>query len=256
MEFFISNPVISFTLFILLGFVMYMATKLFDEIVLNKALKIKHQQMRINVAIKGIKARVTGLTVATLVPMSIIVAFVVVGANTTIEENKDLLSINSSSDILSIYEDFNEKLSNSNDSWFGRNSVDMLTGAPEMAIDDVANEILYTMDGSQGSDDYSETNNQVVGVDEMDNVLTDGKFIYTMYGSTVQISLAGIMVDGEFDASMLQLYKTFEYSTEICADEQFYPQGMFVDEDQLIVIGNQYNYYCDDKIYDNIRYSK
>ena len=36
----------------------------------------------------------------------------------------------------------------------------------------------YETNTAKGSDDYSGTNNQVEGVDEMDNVLTDGKYIY------------------------------------------------------------------------------
>ena len=244
MDFFISNPVLTFMLFILLGFAFYLATKLIDEITFNNALKLKHKQMRIETVFKGIKSRVAGLTLATLVPMSIVVAFVVVGSNTTVVENKDLLTINSSSDVLSIYEDFSEMLSKSNSSWFPRNSVDMLTGNLEGSFDDAAGDAVYTTASGYGSDDYSETNNQVIGVDEMDNVLTDGKFIYTMLYNKIQITFAGVMVDDEFDPSLIELYKTFEYSSDSCEDEQFYPQGMFVDDDYLVVIGNQYDYFC------------
>jgi len=66
----------------------------------------------------------------------------------------------------------------------------------------------------------------------------------------IQITFAGVMVDGEFDASQIGLYKTLEYSIDSCTDDQFYPQGMFVDDDQLIVIGNQYNYYCEETKYE------
>ncbi len=256
MEFFINNPVITFTLFILLGLVVYISTKLFNEIILNKALIIKHRQMRISTTVKGIKTRVAGLTVATLVPMSIIVAFVAIGANTTINESKNLLSINSSSDIIAIYEDFNERLGNVNNSgWFRTNTMDaILEGADMILVDEVSGLDYMTTTAltntvGSGSDDFSETNNQVIGVDEMDNVLTDGKFIYTMLYNKVQITFAGVMVDGEFDASLIELYKTFEYSTDSCTDEQFFPQGMFVDEDHLVIIGNQYNYNCEDQKY-------
>lgn len=249
MKYFISNPVISFTVIVLLGFVVYMGIKLFDEIILNKDLKLKHKQMRIDSVFKGARSRVAGLTAATLVPLSIIIAFVVVGSNTTTIEDKGLLSINSSSDILNIYADFNEKLNSRYKSFDGVDEGMIL--APESDVNGVegvtSDDITTT---GSGSDDYSETNNQVIGVDEMDNVLTDGKFIYTMQNNKIQITFAGVMVDGEFDASQIGLYKTIEYSTSLCTDEQFYPQGMFVDDNYLIVIGNQYDYYCDGTKYE------
>lgn len=239
MEFLINNPFIMFVLLIIIGFSTYMVTKIVDEIKLNSALMLKHKQMRITSAFKGVKTRITGMTLAILVPMSIVVAFVVVGANPTITQNNDLLSITSGSDILSIYNDFNDKLNDSRYDvlvWH----FDLLIGAQDdgdFALEDASND-------DAGSDDYSETNNQVVGVDEMDNVLTDGKYIYSMYQNEVQITLAYTVVD---EYNVLSLYKTFEYSTDMCADEQFFPQGMFVDDDYLIVIGNQYNYNCDEQ---------
>ncbi len=255
MEFLINNPFIAFVVLIIIGFSTYMFTKLIDEIVLNKALKLKHQQMRISTAVKGLKTRITGLTVATLVPMSIVIAFVIGGINPTIDQSNDLLSISEGSDVMSIYEDFNEKLAVNSNNWFG--GYDSFSQRLGGTFDDVALEnnfvtykstatigITNTFTGS-GSEDYSGTNNQVIGVDEMDNVLTDGKFIYTMYENKVQITFAGVMVDDEFDPSQISLYKTFEYSNEICDDEQFYPEGMYIDGDHFIVIGNQYYYDCE-----------
>jgi uncharacterized secreted protein with C-terminal beta-propeller domain len=252
MNFLISNPVIAFIVLILLGFVVYTGTILFNEVVLNKDLKARHKQMRITTAVKGIKSRVVGLTTATLVPMAIIVAFVVVGSNTaTVNVDKNLLSISSSQDIFEIYEDFNQKLNSRSNGWLpGINFTDDMVSAPEMSFDGAEADYQIKTTGS-GSEDYSETNNQVIGVDEMDNVLTDGKFIYTMTYNTIQITFAGVMVGDEFDASQIGLYKTFEYSTDSCTDDQFYPQGMFVDEDRLIVIGNQYNYYCEETKYED-----
>lgn len=243
MEFLINNPFIMFVLLIIIGFSTYMVTKIVDEIKLNSALTLKHKQMRITSAFKGVKTRIAGMTLATLVPMSIVVTFVVMGSNPTITQNNDLLSITSGSDILSIYNDFSDKLNDNtynNSFWV----FDVLIGEEK----DSDFDFEYISNDDAGSDDYSETNNQVVGVDEMDNVLTDGKYIYSMYQNEVQITLAYTVVD---EYNVLSLYKTFEYSTDMCADEQFFPQGMFVDDDYLIVIGNQYNYNCDEQKYDD-----
>ena len=113
MEFLINNPFIVFVLLIIIGFSTYMVSKIVDEIKLNSALSLKHKRMRITNVFKGVKTRIAGMTLATLVPMSIVVAFVVIGSNPTITQNNDLLSITSGSDIFSIYNDFNDKLGDS-----------------------------------------------------------------------------------------------------------------------------------------------
>lgn len=75
-------------------------------------------------------------------------------------------------------------------------------------------------------DDYSKTNVQVNGVDEADWAKTDGRFIYQLSGTRILIS------DISNPASP-KLAATLEYS----ADDGFYPQELYVDDEQLIVIG-------------------
>lgn len=251
MEFFILNPAITFIVLVLLGFAGYMLTKLIEEITINKALNFKQQQMRVSSVVKGIRARVTGLSIATVVPVAMVIAFVVIGANPTITESNDIISISSSSDVFDIYMDFNEKINaNNSNKWFQRGEMELdFVITPEASMDGTNGTDGTSgsdgVEGAIGSDDYSETNNQVVGVDEMDNVLTDGKYIYTMYQNRILITLAGVMVGDEFDASLLENYLTFEYSNVTCSEDQFYPQGMYIDDDYLVVIGNQYNYSCE-----------
>jgi inhibitor of cysteine peptidase len=76
------------------------------------------------------------------------------------------------------------------------------------------------------SRDYSQTNLQVDGVDEADWAKTDGNFIYQLSGSRVLISDIS-------DPSVPKLAATLEYPPV----NGFYPQEMYVDNRQLIVIG-------------------
>ncbi len=81
------------------------------------------------------------------------------------------------------------------------------------------------------SDDFSETNIQVEGVDEADIIKNDGSHIYMVKGDTVRI------VRAFPPATMLE-------SAEInFGDESFYPRELYVDNDKLIVIGQSSNYY-------------
>ncbi len=238
MLFLINNPAIAFILFIVLGFTILMGIKIFEELTINKALSLKQRQMRISSPIKGFKSRIAMLTSAALAPVVAVVVVVSVAlAPQTVPGSVQLIDLKSSDDIFEIYTTFQERMETNFDT-FGLRFFDSNLGSPEMALD--AEEDLIDYNGT-ASDDFSGTNVQVEGVDEMDNVLTDGKYIYTMFQNKVQISLAYTMEEGP---DVLDLYRTFEFSNTYCDSEQFYPQGMYVDDDYFIIIGNQYNYDC------------
>jgi inhibitor of cysteine peptidase len=75
-----------------------------------------------------------------------------------------------------------------------------------------------------GLNSYSETNNQVQGVDEADNIKTDGTHIYQVLDGKVRIVKA-------FPASQMEVTSTITY------EEGFYPNEIFLHKNQLIVIG-------------------
>ncbi len=259
MNFLINNPVIAFALLVIVGFVVVMVTKIIEEVKINNLLSRKQTQMRISNPAKSFKARIAFLSSAALAPVAAVVIMVSVALNPAAIPTGDRLSVSSAQDILDIYSVFNERIETNYAGWQRDGVFDTVDSALTPESDSIIFDGTYkttvtatTSTGldyltSSGSDDYSETNNQVIGVDEMDNVLTDGKFIYTMYDNKVQITLAYIE---EVGPSVLNLYKTFEYSADYCSEDQFYPQGMFVDGDYLVVIGNQYSYNCEEVKYE------
>ncbi len=82
-----------------------------------------------------------------------------------------------------------------------------------------------TKDTVNISADYSETNQQVKGVDEGDIVKTDGKFIYRITGNK-------LVIVNSVPAEKLSLEATINYSNG------FTPNEMFVKGKYLTVIGN------------------
>jgi inhibitor of cysteine peptidase len=76
---------------------------------------------------------------------------------------------------------------------------------------------------SSGQNQFSETNNQVAGVDEADMIKTDGNYIYTITGDTLFIVKA---YPGE-DAKIVSTIKM----------EGNYPQSLFVKGNYLAVFG-------------------
>jgi len=246
MLFLINNPGIAFILLIVIGFTILMGTKIFEEVKLNSALSLKQRTMRISGPIKSFGTRIALMSSAALAPIAAVAIVTTVALSPQSLPAGNLVKVESAEDIMDIYTTFQDRMNSSynNLGWGGglRVTNDAL-GAPGANFDGEFEVLDAAADQNtdSGSDDYSGTNTQVVGVDEMDNVLTDGKYIYTMFQNKVQISLAYTTVDGP---DVLSLYKTFEFSSEYCDDEQFYPQGMYVDDDYLIVIGNQYNFEC------------
>ena len=81
------------------------------------------------------------------------------------------------------------------------------------------------------ADEFSTTNIQVTGVDEADIIKNDGQYIYMVKGDTVRI---------------LEAYPPFnmqEVSNLDFGEEEFRPSEMFVNENQLIVIGRSWKSY-------------
>ncbi len=140
----------------------------------------------------------------------------------------------SSDDVVSLFYTFREK----------QNLLDNF-GWGMRAFNDVAMEMdgaeVATSNNDAGSDDYSETNNQVEGVDEMDNVLTDGKYIYVQNYNKIQIILAYTMTD---EYEVLELVKEITFDSLAEDRSYFYFNGMYVDEDRLLVVGTSYYNNC------------
>lgn len=76
------------------------------------------------------------------------------------------------------------------------------------------------------SSDYSNTNNQVQGVDESDIIKTNGTFVFQVFDREVRIVKA-------IPSDKMELVKTLTF------DSGFTPNELFLYEDQLVVIGFQ-----------------
>lgn len=144
-------------------------------------------------------------------------------------------SFQSSDDIVNLFLDFSAK-----------QSIVTRTLGWNMMVEDTAMDAEGAnapTNDEQGSDDYSDTNNQVEGVDEMDNVLTDGKYIYIQNYDKIQIVLAYTVESG---IEVLDLVKEITFDELSTENSWFYFNGMYVDEDRLLVVGNSYHYTCDE----------
>lgn len=90
------------------------------------------------------------------------------------------------------------------------------------------------------SDDYSETNIQVEGVDEADIIKNDGSHIYLVKGDTVRIVRAW---------PPATMYEEAEIDF---GDDSFHPRELYVEDDKLIVIGHASHYYGIMPLYERV----
>lgn len=79
---------------------------------------------------------------------------------------------------------------------------------------------------SAGGLDFSETNNQVAGVDEADIIKTDGDYIYTVSDETLFIVKA-------YPGKEAEVVSRIEFKSS--------PSSLFIDGDKLAVFGNYYD---------------
>jgi inhibitor of cysteine peptidase len=98
-----------------------------------------------------------------------------------------------------------------------------VTSGRENAVMELSKE-AKSESNDTGSNSYSETNNQVQGVDEADIIKTDGTHIYQVLDGKVRVVKA-------YPANQMEELSTITY------EEGFYPNQIFLHNNQLIVIG-------------------
>jgi|GEM_PF-2158042 len=236
MLFLINNPLLLLIAIVIVGFMIHIGRKIATEIELNKLLNLKHRAMRIKKLNPGFTRRIGVLLAGALSPVFVVVLILTIGTTNSISPTGELLTIRNSRDVVETYDTFQRRLSSSYDIDF----FPIFNTTKEENTDTGAEYVADLSDS--GSDDYSETNNQVFGVDEMDNVVTDGKYLYTIHNNKVEITLA--YTEG-LEAEALDHYMTIEYvQNESNCPTGFYLTGLFVDADYLVVVGSNYSYTC------------
>lgn len=104
----------------------------------------------------------------------------------------------------------------------------------EMAIPEAAPSMTKSSEGlGAGADEYSTTNIQEAGVDEADIIKNDGRYIYLIKNSTIRI------IDA-YPASNMKELINFQLGPQ---DEYFYPSEMYLNGNQLVVLGTASMYY-------------
>lgn len=241
----LGNPITIIIILLGIGVAVVAATKFFEEYGLNKQLRLKQRSMRIKGEV--MTSRKSLLGAAALAPTLLILVGIFVFANMGNNDVSQYIKINSSQDIKDIYSHFQSQTNQ--DSYYLRDGWGMEAEFDALEADAPAN------DEGTGSDDYSGPNNQVANVDELDNVVTDGKYIFTMHGASIQVTLA-FKKENEIEDFGLVTEITYPQDPDVCEQKLVYPIGMYAsnEDDYLVVVANEYdnyNYECEEyKAYD------
>ncbi|MCD4699739.1 MAG: beta-propeller domain-containing protein [Phycisphaerae bacterium] len=139
------------------------------------------------------------------------------------EDILDLKKFNSLSEIEDAFQDLKKRNEPNMLEQVGR-FVDTAVNVKSLSANAESGTSMDSAPSTGGSLDYSETNIQVQGVDEADIVKTDGKYIYTLSGNTLNIVEA-------YPAEEAELLSSLEF-------DNFYANEFFINEDRLIIFGS------------------
>jgi len=114
-------------------------------------------------------------------------------------------------------------------SYYNRQDVVGIAGNESAVAADNATIAPMSPESKSTGGDYSQTNVQVNGVDEADWVKTDGHYVY-------QLSQSRVLITDISNSAAPKLAAILDYS----AEQGFYPQELYVDQDSLIVIGQNH----------------
>ncbi len=177
---------------------------------------------------KGWAYGISTVMIAAVIAVSIIVPM----RNNKLQEENDPLKIIASTGELPKVENFDnlKKLMEENQNLRGGHYYeDGLMVDAEMTNADVKTAGAVNESATErSSNDHSETNVQVEGVDEADIVKTDGEYIY-------YISDDKIVIVNAKDPQNLKIESQIEF-------EDFYPCEMYINGNKLIAIGYEYAY--------------
>ena len=142
-----------------------------------------------------------------------------------IDNDQDIVKPETSASLnkFASYQEFAEFISNQES--FGNYYKDSF--ARELTFSDGLGSAMPESVQTTHSDDYSETNVQVEGVDEADIVKTDGKYIYFLVNRTLMIANA-------YPVNEMEIVYQIDFDSR--------PSELYLHDGKLIVIGHDYSF--------------
>lgn len=232
MLFLINNPWVLVILFFVIGIIVYVGLIIKNEITMNRLLDNKQYSMRIEIHKKNpITKKIILLTSSALAPVLVIALVLSININNNSEPLGEVATFNDSKEVVDLHFDFVEKMETYSINNLLPKNPESVDTIPSYDASEDALDMAEGYVNDLGSDDYSRVNTQVVGVDEIDNAITDGKYIYTISGSDVIVTLA---YTNSLESGALSNYKTITTVGDTIL-------GMYIDSNRLVVVVEKEN---------------
>ncbi len=213
------------------------------EVRINDALEKKKKSLRMK-NVKMFNAFNGSFKIA-LIPLTTLTLAFMISPGLSLPKTKlnNINSVNNITNFTDIDEIINLRSNYNND------MDKRLEFAPLMESDSANEQMTDGNDSNKKSGaiagDFTETNVQVKGVDEIDSVKTDGEYIYQVSNNNQEG--AKIVISKAYPAEELSLHKEIFFNSNCLVENQYcnneYINGVYVDEQYLVVILNQNTYY-------------
>lgn len=208
-EFIYNNFLIVSIIIITLSLSFYFLQKVYREFMLNKKLHGFQRALRVT-RLRFRKKRLSVLSFMIVIPMIFLIGIIDMNTEEDLEYVNHISRLSSTLDVQNAYENYYNRFS-------GNNFDDM---------EDLANfEAVRSL-----SDEYTNFSD---GFDDMDLIRYDEEYLYVLNHEMLSI----INVDGTESSIYKQIYFDSDFG-----DRTFFPTGIYVDSDRVIVIGNAYEY--------------
>lgn len=208
-EFIYNNFLIVSIIIVTLSLSFYFLQKLYREFMLNKKLHGFQRALRVT-KLRFRKKRLSVISFMIVIPMIFLIGIIDMNTDEDLEYTNHVSRLSSTLDVQNAYENYYNRFS-------GNNFDDM---------EDLANfESVTAL-----SDQYSNFSD---GFDDMDLIRSDENYLYVLNHEMLSI----INVEGTESSIYKQIHFDFDFE-----DKTFFPTGIYVDSDRVVVIGNAYEF--------------
>ncbi|MFH5882027.1 beta-propeller domain-containing protein [Liberiplasma polymorphum] len=209
-QFIYNNFFLITVIFIAVVLSIYFLQKSIREFMLNKQLMGFQRALR-TAQLRFRKKRLSILTVMIIIPILVLVGIIEMNRTPEIHFVDHVTRLSSTEEVVSIYQNYHQKFS-------GNNFRDMDSIADFEALNKL----------SETTTPFSQ------GFDDMDLIKTDENYLYVLNHEMLSIL--------NINEELTSIHKQISFDFDFEDDKTFFPMGLYVDADRVVVIGNVYEY--------------
>ncbi|MFP4287138.1 MAG: beta-propeller domain-containing protein [Candidatus Izemoplasmataceae bacterium] len=208
-EFIYNNFLIVSIIIVTLSLSFYFLQKVYREFMLNRKLHGFQRALRV-AKLRFRKKRLSVLSFMIIIPMLFLIGIIDMNTEEDLEYTNHISKLASTSDVQTAYENYHDRFS-------GNNFDDMDDLANFEKVEALSDESIHFSDG----------------FDDMDLIKYDQNYLYILNHEKLSI----LNANGAESSIHKEIYFDFDFE-----EKTFFPMGIYVDANRVIVIGNAYEF--------------